>query len=359
MILWFWDGYQKYACCILVISLWGIYENLSETITNMRSIRKMAHYVCPIEILRDGNIHKSISDAIVPGDVIVVPSNCIMPCDLLLLSGQCIVNESMLTGESVPVIKNAIMPIKEVFDPKDDKASKHILFSGTKVIQARQIAGQPAYALVIRTGFTTTKGSLVRDILYPRDTKFKFYRDSLVFVGAMALIAIFGFIGTVPRLIELGTSTEKLVDKSLDLITVTVPPALPATLTVGVSFAISRLRKSQIYCISPPRVNVSGMLKIMVFDKTGTLTEDGLQILGIRGCTGNFNDGFDTLFSDFFENINGLLNNIKNAAREARVNLLQEAMACCHAITYIDKDLIGDPLEINMFESTGWNLEEP
>jgi len=94
----------------------------------------MAHYVCPMSILRDGHILDSISDALVPGDVIVVPDNCIMPCDMVLLSGQCIVNESMLTGESVPVIKNAIMPVKELFDPKSDKASKHTLYSGTKVI---------------------------------------------------------------------------------------------------------------------------------------------------------------------------------------------------------------------------------
>lgn len=90
----------------------------------------------------------------------------------------------------------------------------------------------------------TTKGSLVRDILYPRETKFKFYRDSLVFVAAMAMVAVVGFCFTVPKLIELGTETSKLVDKSLDLITVTVPPALPATLTVGVAFAIARMKKS-------------------------------------------------------------------------------------------------------------------
>jgi cation-transporting ATPase 13A3/4/5 len=112
--------------------------------------------------------------------------------------------------------------------------------------------------------------------LYPRETKFKFYQDSLVFVGAMAFVAIGGFIWTLPRLIELGTETEKLVDKSLDLITITVPPALPATMSVGVAFAINRLKRSRIFCISPPRVNVCGMIQIMVFDKTGTLTEDGL-----------------------------------------------------------------------------------
>lgn len=123
----------------------------------------------------------------------------------------------------------------------------------------------------------------MRDILYPKETKFKFYQDSLIFVAAMAAVGVVGFLATLPRLIDLGTTTDGLVDKSLDLITITVPPALPAAMSVGVAFAIQRLKRSQIFCISPPRVNICGMVQIMVFDKTGTLTEDGLQILGLRG----------------------------------------------------------------------------
>lgn len=164
-----------------------------------------------------------------------------------------------------------------------DTAKKYTLFSGTKIIQTRSFGDQKVYGLVIRTGFVTTKGSLVRDILYPKDAHFKFYRDSLIFVGAMALVGILGFISTLPKLIAMGTEVDVLIDKSLDLITITVPPALPATMSVGVAFAISRLKKSKIFCISPPRVNVSGRIQIMVFDKTGTLTEDGLEILGVRG----------------------------------------------------------------------------
>ena len=54
-------------------------------------------------------------------------------------------------------------------------------------------------------------------------------------------------------------------------------------MTVGTVFAINRLKRNKIYCISPPRVNVSGRVNLMVFDKTGTLTEDGLQVFGYRG----------------------------------------------------------------------------
>ena len=97
---------------------------------------------------------------------------------------------------------------------------------------------------MIRTGFLTTKGALVRDILYPRPSKFKFYEDSLTFVAVMALVGVLGFAGTLPVLIKLGLGPEALIDKSLDLITITVPPALPATMSVGAAFAIQRLKKS-------------------------------------------------------------------------------------------------------------------
>ncbi len=73
-----------------------------------------------------------------------------------------------------------------------------------------------------------------------------------------------------------------MIDKSLDLITITVPPALPAAMTIGTIFTIYRLKAKKIYCISPPRVNVSGRVNLMVFDKTGTLTEEGLQVFGFR-----------------------------------------------------------------------------
>ena len=92
----------------------------------------------------------------------------------------------------------------------------------------------------------------------------------------MGVLAIIGFFCTLPFMIDQGYAAPEIVDRSLDLLTITVPPALPAAMTVGTVFAINRLKKKKIYCISPPRINVSGRVNLMVFDKTGTLTEDGL-----------------------------------------------------------------------------------
>jgi len=112
---------MKYAACILALSVFGVVQSLYETIVNINSIRKMAKFECNVQVKRiiSGEakfIHVS-SQNLVPGDVLVVPTNTLMPCDMVLFTGSCIVNESMLTGESVPVIKNALLPTNHVYDP--------------------------------------------------------------------------------------------------------------------------------------------------------------------------------------------------------------------------------------------------
>ena len=119
--LWFWDEYEKYACCILAISIAGVAESLYATVTNINKIRKMAEYKCQLEVKRtyEGNarLAEMSSEVLVPGDIVIIPDNFLMPCDVVLLAGSCIVNEAMLTGESVPVVKNALQPCNQEYDP--------------------------------------------------------------------------------------------------------------------------------------------------------------------------------------------------------------------------------------------------
>jgi len=127
----------------------------------------MARYTCPVEIRDKDGFRQVDSSQLVPGDVIKVPDLTILPCDLILLSGNVIMNEAMLTGESVPIIK-ASLPntANESFNPKT--YSKYMLSGGTGVVQTRPIGNTPCTAVVTNTGFLTQKGGLVRDILYPK-----------------------------------------------------------------------------------------------------------------------------------------------------------------------------------------------
>ena len=101
----------------------------------------------------------------------------------------------------------------------------------------------------------------------------------------MGLIAVCGFSYSLINLIRLNDDISDIVDKSLDIITVTVPPALPTCMSIGISFAIQRLKKKGIFCIAPSKINVCGRINLMCFDKTGTLTEDCLDLLGVQSIT--------------------------------------------------------------------------
>ena len=243
VVLWMWDLYYYYASCILVISTGSVLLSLCETISNHNQIRRMARYQCQVRLMQRNNTSREInSTELVPGDVVVVPEGSSLPCDVILLTGSAIVNESMLTGESIPVMKSSLPVIStEVYTDKGSE--KHTLFGGTSVIQTRPVGDEPVWGLVKNTGFLTTKGSLIRDILYPKDIKFAFYSDGLKFVGIMAILACFGIVATIPLQINLGVPPEIILDRALDLITVTVPPALPAAMSCGIVFAINRLKK--------------------------------------------------------------------------------------------------------------------
>lgn len=100
-----------------------------------------------------------------------------------------------LAGESVPVTKTPLPNSDLTFDAKEH--ARHILFCGTEVIQTRYFGNERVMAVVIRTGFSTAKGNMVRSIMYPPPVDFKFEQDSYKFVEVLACIASVGFIYTV------------------------------------------------------------------------------------------------------------------------------------------------------------------
>ena len=240
--------------------------------------------------------------------------------------------------------------------------AKHLLFCGTKIIRARRPQEgkddeAAALALVVRTGFNTTKGALVRSMLFPKPSGFKFYRDSFRYISVMACIAGIGFVASFINFIRLGLQWHLILVRALDLITIVVPPALPATLTIGTNFALSRLKQKSIFCISPQRVNVGGKIDVMCFDKTGTLTEEGLDVLGARVVTRPANK---------FSEILGEAWSILPTAHYERDPTIDydvhkavlHTMATCHSLKLVDGELLGDPLDVKMFAFTGWSFEE-
>ncbi|VDK44146.1 unnamed protein product [Gongylonema pulchrum] len=181
-------------------------------------------------MLRKCSVCRLDSDyGLVPGDVVLIPSHgCLMQCDAVLINGTVIVNESVLTGESVPVTKVALPAVEESFSLKEH--SRHTLFCGTRVLQTRYYAGKSVKAVVLRTAYTTLKGQLVRSIMYPKPVDFRFTKDLFKFVGFLSCIAACGFGYSVVIMIIRGAPFKRVVLRALDIITIVVPPALPGKL---------------------------------------------------------------------------------------------------------------------------------
>ncbi|KAJ1026343.1 hypothetical protein NDA16_002430 [Ustilago loliicola] len=366
IILWSIDNYYYYAFCIAVISLASIFTTLIETRQTVNRMREMSRFSCEVRVLREGSWQVLDSGDLVPGDVydVAEPGLLLFPADSVLLSGDAIVNESMLTGESVPVSKvplttPSMVGLHAAGTDVTPELAKHFLFSGTRIIRIRGSGSGDkneagAKAMVVRTGFNTTKGALVRSMLFPKPMGFKFYRDSFRFIGFLAMIAGIGFTFAAVNLVKIGIAWHTIVIRALDLVTVVVPPALPATMSIGISFAINRLRKLGIFCISPNRVIIGGKVDVFCFDKTGTLTADGLDVLGTR--TIDLKAG---RFSELHETVDEMpVGAGTKSDTDARKMPLLYALATCHSLKVVDGEVIGDPLDVKMFEYTGWTLDE-
>nr|XP_025711563.1 cation-transporting ATPase 13A2 isoform X4 [Callorhinus ursinus] len=294
--LWLADHYYSYALCIFLISTTSICLSLYKTRKQSETLRDMVRLSARVCVCRPGG------------------------------------------GESVPVLKTALPEGPEPYCPETHR--RHTLFCGTLVLQARAFVGPRVLAVVTRTGFCTAKGGLVSSILHPRPINFKFYKHSMKFVAALSVLALLGTVYSIFILHRNQVPLHEIVIRALDLVTVVVPPALPAAMTVCTLYAQSRLRSQGIFCIHPLRINLGGKLQLVCFDKTGTLTEDGLDVMGVVPLKGQ---AFLPLVPE---------------PRRLPVGPLLRALATCHALSRLQDTHVGDPMDLKMVESTGWVLEE-
>uniref|UniRef100_A0A0K0EYM5 Cation-transporting ATPase n=1 Tax=Strongyloides venezuelensis TaxID=75913 RepID=A0A0K0EYM5_STRVS len=349
--IWYCDNYAYYASIIIVMSMLSIISDVIQIRKQEKKLRAMVHSESYVKVLRNnGKIEEINSIYLVPGDILLVPSHgCNLQCDAVLMNGTVIVNEAMLTGESVPVTK---VPLpEEDYESNNDREtifslkehSRHVLFCGTTVLQSRNHGGRPATAIVLRTAYSTLKGELVRSIMYPKPVDFSFTKDLFKFIFFLAGIACCGFGYTIFVMYLRGASLRKIIVRTLDIVTIVVPPALPAAMSIGILNAQMRLKLKEIFCISPSTINTCGAINIVCFDKTGTLTEDGLDFYCYKPVNSDSN-GKPT-FGEEGQTFND-------------ENHLTKAIATCHSLTKIEEELCGDPLDVILFDKSGFVLEE-
>jgi P-type E1-E2 ATPase len=171
--------YLAYALVILIFSAVSVAHEIYLARKAARDLQKLIPEPGPVHVIRDGSVTSLEARELVVGDLVVVETTDNLPCDLVLIQGECVVDESSLTGETVPVVKT-LLPSTQQVPFSIDRHKAHVLFAGSKVIQVKKpSSGSQSDAstttrdgvlgLVVSTGFSTSKGELFRTLLFPKN----------------------------------------------------------------------------------------------------------------------------------------------------------------------------------------------
>lgn len=181
--LWCLDEYWHYALLTLVMLFFFETTVVKTRMRTLDDLRRLGAPPQGLLALREGRWAPAHPRELVPGDVVSVgrPSGAhaaeqVVPADMLILHGSAIATEALLTGESTPMWKGsaAIRDPAESLSVKRDRSV--VLFAGTKVVQHTPDKDAPlrapdggCVALVLRTGFETQQGKLMRSIVFSTD----------------------------------------------------------------------------------------------------------------------------------------------------------------------------------------------
>ncbi|KAI8061941.1 hypothetical protein BDF21DRAFT_389640 [Thamnidium elegans] len=346
MCMWVWYYFQYYQMGLVqtIIILLAAFIRVFLRLRAEYRIKEMAEHVIDVTVLRDGQWSTVSSAALIPGDVFEITENSLIPCDAVILSGTVVVNESSLTGEAMPVRKIAIANDDNVFE-SNGSGKVNTLFAGTSVSQTTPTASATGekgrvFALALRTGIATEKGSLIHKILFPSPVSFIFNEHLKVAIG---ILLIWGFVAFCLSLYLMGRGNITSWYYGVFVMSQIFSPLLPAAFTINQSVCAARLRGKQILCIDLPRINLSGKVRIFCFDKTGTLTREGLEFYGSVSAPSAVIGPFGHREEDPLK----------------MEPTLAMGIATCHAVTKVKGQFIGNPVDIESYNAMKWELFEP
>ncbi len=308
-----------------------------------KALQAIRHLLAPRAlVLRDGRPHEIDAAGLVPGDVVMLASGDSLPADVRLLQARNLrIDESALTGESVPVDKD-VAAVAEDSAIGDRRCIGH---AGTLVTQGQ------ARAVVVATGSATEIGRIGRMLAdvesgtTPLLRKMEGFGRTLtvIILGLAALMFVFGWgVRDMPA--------AEVFMAAVGLAVAAIPEGLPAIMTIALAIGVQRMARREAVIRRLPAVETLGSVTVICSDKTGTLTRNEMTVqqvvcsglaLDVGGAgyapVGTLRLGDEVVDADAL------------AQRAPAVAALAECAALCNDAELHERDgewqIVGDPTE--------------
>ncbi|ULQ57509.1 HAD-IC family P-type ATPase [Flavihumibacter rivuli] len=263
----FWAGDKSDALFILVIivinALLGTWQEFKAE-SSAKSLRKMvkAH----ARVFRDGSLTEVGAPELVPGDLVCLESGMRVPADIRLFEvKELLIEEALLTGESMPVEKHCVQ-MHQVGLPLGDQVN--MAFAATTVLKGR------ATGMVVRTGTHTEIGKIAASLTQTEQEKPPLLARMDIFsrkisIAVVVICVLLGIIGWLR-----GMAAYDIFFFMVAVGVSAIPEGLPVALTVALSIGTSRMARRNVIVRRLPAVEGLGSCTLIASDKTGTLTMD-------------------------------------------------------------------------------------
>jgi calcium-translocating P-type ATPase len=239
------------------------------------SVRALMHLLAPrARVIRDGREWEIESRELVTGDVVLLESGARVPADLRLFSTTALrIDESLLTGESLPVTKTTV-PLDAVDRPVADR--RNMAYMGTVAASGR------GRGYVIATGVRTELGAIAESVRGGPEPETPLQQRMAAFAHVIgmtvAIAAVLAFAIGVAR----GEPPADMFMAAVALAVSAVPEGLPVAFTITLALGVRRMARRNAIVRRLPAVETLGSTTVIGSDKTGTLTENRMTVREIR-----------------------------------------------------------------------------
>ena len=327
------QGSNDYIDSVIIIaivvlnSIMGVIQE-AKAEKSLEALKKMSAPVTKVK--RNGKVTIIKGNDVVPGDIVILEAGNYVPADCRLINSYNLkIEESSLTGETIPVLKEANVILSENASLGD---MINMAFATTIVVNGH------AEAIVTETGMNTNVGKIAKMIITDEAPETPIQRKlgevgKTLGIGCLIICAFIFAIGLLKKI-----EPVEMFMTSVGLAVAAIPEGLPAIVTIMLSIGVTKMAKKNSIIRKLPAVETLGSSSVICSDKTGTLTQNKMQVTKIMDTKGeSLNSMADfilqlgTMCTDVEINVE---NNIKEASGEAT----EVAIANCALLHNQDKN---------------------